>query len=745
MMKNRIRGMVSAVSRQQQQQQVSLQQQQQDMADPTQMGGAAAAAAGDDYYDDDDDGMDGMLVPQVIMGENAEEEEEEEIDRDDNVENKENSSQPPGGVSASAPEEEEEENYEFCDVCDMELINHPDEEACPPHQGYVKLFKVCPICEKSQPTREHVALHFLDELLEVVSQFPTPLTCTKCEDYATESDKTLALHVALVHDQIQSYLEDAELVRVKRAAFGQPPPQSNKQPALAAASSLPLQVQPMPARSNFPSQTMNQVFNGKGCPVCDQLFNSHSPGSNQDHVVWHFIEELRELIQATALYDENGYQCMDCDNFVDKQMDGLGKHLALTHCKLETLLEDEDLMAEKRKKFKVPSAKSSGFSHSSMINGGGGGGAGGQQQLRTHIGNRCPVCDLKDPSREHVSRHFMPELLEHVQSLPDSVNCQQCNNYRAEKPQNLAKHVALVHSMLDVCLRDSGLVERRRREFMSKPKKISIGDVCPVCKQSISKRDSRVHVIWHYMDDLREQVMEFANPRQCEFCPYTNDKIEKMAKHIALGHSKLDELLGDPVLLEKKQKIAANKPKKVQLGPVCPICDVPFTKSTTRDHVLWHFVDELGQYVQSFENPTMCPVCPYTSERLDGMAKHMGLGHSKVDELLQNAPLVELKRQEAKAKRKFVSGSPCPVCDAPAATKDHVLNQHFQEDFHAAIAESGAQHTNSCNLCSYRSVTGLDGLVNHMALGHSKLDEMLNNDQLVAEKRHLHLQLQSQS
>ena len=63
-----------------------------------------------------------------------------------------------------------DEVYEFCDVCDMELINHPDEEACPPHPGYVKVFQVCPVCQCQSPTREHVALHFIHELIEVVSQ-----------------------------------------------------------------------------------------------------------------------------------------------------------------------------------------------------------------------------------------------------------------------------------------------------------------------------------------------------------------------------------------------------------------------------------------------------------------------------------------------------------------------------------------------------------------------------------------------
>jgi hypothetical protein len=43
--------------------------------------------------------------------------------------------------------------------------------------------------------------------------------------------------------------------------------------------------------------------------------------------------------------------------------------------------------------------------------------------------------------------------------------------------------------MLDEFLRDTVLVETRRAEIMSKPKKISIGSTCPVCKQSITKRD----------------------------------------------------------------------------------------------------------------------------------------------------------------------------------------------------------------------------------------------------------------
>ena len=81
--------------------------------------------------------------------------------------------------------------------------------------------------------------------------------------------------------------------------------------------------------------------------------------------------------------------------------------------------------------------------------------------------------------REHISRHFMTELLDHVATLPDQLNCTQCNAYRGEKPQNLAKHIALVHSMLDFYLQNNALVQAKRKEVMAKPKKIVIGDTCP--------------------------------------------------------------------------------------------------------------------------------------------------------------------------------------------------------------------------------------------------------------------------
>merc|ERR1719323_1306822 len=57
--------------------------------------------------------------------------------------------------------EEDNEVLEFCDLCDMELEHHPDNQPCPPDETYVKEFKTCPICDKIQPTREHVAKPYI--------------------------------------------------------------------------------------------------------------------------------------------------------------------------------------------------------------------------------------------------------------------------------------------------------------------------------------------------------------------------------------------------------------------------------------------------------------------------------------------------------------------------------------------------------------------------------------------------------
>lgn len=74
----------------------------------------------------------------------------------------------------------------------------------------------------------------------------------------------------------------------------------------------------------------------------------------------------------------------------------------------------------------------------------------------------------------------------------------------------------------------------------------------------------------------------------------------------------------------------------------------------SRDHVAWHFIEELREFVQSFSNPQACWQCEYTSEKMDNLVKHVALGHSKLDELLADTELVAMKRAKAMSRPKKV-------------------------------------------------------------------------------------------
>jgi hypothetical protein len=475
----------------------------------------------------------------------------------------------------------------------------------------------------------------------------------------------------------------------------------------------------------------------KSCPICD------CKEPTREHVFRHFLSELKEVVEAF----EDPLACTQCDYQSEKtSTDIVALHIALNHDAIKPYLTDLNLIQSKRNQISssarpppklVQNNPKNNHSNSSQKNVNF---EQHQQQQeknkpRIQLGSECPICEFKEPSREHVSRHFMNELLDHVASLNDHLQCQQCN-YRGEKPQNLAKHIALVHNMLDDFLQNEELLEYRRNEARAKPKKISIGSTCPVCMQAIQKRDSRVHVIWHFMEELRELVQEFPDPTMCNYCPYTNPNPDKMAKHMALGHSKLDELLSNSELVAIKQQKALSKPKKLNIGPQCPICGMQFTKSQNRDHVSWHFMDELRDYVQTFPDPQQCNQCEYRSDKIDNLVKHLALGHSKLDELLLNRQLVDAKKQLAKAKPKKVAIGPnCPICDmafTKSQNRDHV-SWHFMDELRT-IVNNEFDDPQACNQCEYRTEK-MDNLVKHLALGHSKLDEFLMDDDLVANKR----------
>ena len=87
------------------------------------------------------------------------------------------------------------------------------------------------------------------------------------------------------------------------------------------------------------------------------------------------------------------------------------------------------------------------------------------------------------------------------------------------------------------------MVKEKRDSFINKPQRVNIGGACPICDQSFSKGTNRDHICWHFMEELRDYVLGFHNTQACNECAYTSDKLDNLAKHVALGHARLDILL----------------------------------------------------------------------------------------------------------------------------------------------------------------------------------------------------------
>lgn len=288
----------------------------------------------------------------------------------------------------------------------------------------------------------------------------------------------------------------------------------------------------------------------------------------------------------------------------------------------------------------------------------------------------------------------------------------------------MAKHLALGHSKLDELLADKELVAKKRELVFNKPKKQSIGASCPVCDLQFNKGQNRDHVSWHFMEELRDYVATFPSQKECKDCTYMTDKTDNLVKHVALGHCKLDDLLEDKELVESKRNLFKSKTKKISVGKTCPICNVTFSKNQNRDHVAWHFMEDLKDIINQYADKSQCPLCEYYSEKskfdilsnvvfgflteylfyspsllVENMAKHLALGHSKLDEFMSDADLVQKKREIAMNKpKKFVLGELCPVCDFVGPSREHVA-RHFMDEL-LELADDPKKL--SCSECDYK-------------------------------------------
>ena len=132
---------------------------------------------------------------------------------------------------------------------------------------------------------------------------------------------------------------------------------------------------------------------------------------------------------------------------------------------------------------------------------------------------------------------------------------------------------------------------------------------------------------------------------------------------------------------------------------MCPICDHPLHKQHSRDHVAWHFMEELKAYII---DPSKCPECSYMGDKLESVARHLALYHQKLDQFLSDTDLVAEKRAKAMAKPKKVNGSRIFSLFAPDATglAAEMVEKNVQKTQSLSLGQVGL------NLCEAHLIPG---------------------------------------
>lgn len=54
---------------------------------------------------------------------------------------------------------------------------------------------------------------------------------------------------------------------------------------------------------------------GSECPICKHQLTAEF---NREHVIFHFIDDLKKLVISSMSYEGGGYKCWDCADHVDK-------------------------------------------------------------------------------------------------------------------------------------------------------------------------------------------------------------------------------------------------------------------------------------------------------------------------------------------------------------------------------------------------------------------------------------------
>jgi len=347
----------------------------------------------------------------------------------------------------------------------------------------------------------HYCNHFSNKMQIYFSRFYYGETCKICKKKFKTLD-SLMFHIGVRHGKINIILGAEQLKPVRFPKKKKAKTSSEFQTSIFTKEKvLKAFVEPkQESGSNLNSdqlQISREKLESKTCFICDK--SSGSLANLRQHICTHFWNDLK-TISADASIDEK--TCGICKE-KSPSATQLIKHIAITHGKLDEILESKGYptLNKNSKKCPVPRNKAPRRNSTSDI-----------KEIR-----ECEICNkefetVSKLGQHMVTGHFLKEIRDTYKSLYNGKECVLCNN--AYTRNVFVMHIGATHNKLDEVLTKNGY-RPLKAKIVPNFKKITIKKERPDTSESTnefsyfeenSQQEVSVEENTHAAVDLEDEV-----------------------------------------------------------------------------------------------------------------------------------------------------------------------------------------------------------------------------------------------
>ena len=319
----------------------------------------------------------------------------------------------------------------------------------------------------------HYCNHFSDKMQIYFSRFYFDETCKICKKNFKTLD-SLMVHIGVRHGKINIILSAEKLKPVRFPKKKKVKTSTDSQTSIFTREKvLKAFIEPKQEGGTIVDseqlRVSRQKLESKICFICDKI--SGTLPNLRQHICTHFWNDLKTISADVSI---NGKTCNICKEEYPSATQ-LIKHIAVTHGKLDEILESKGYptLNKKGKKCPLPQNKAPRRNSTSDI-----------KEIR-----ECEICNkefesLSKLGQHMVVAHFLKEIKETYKSLYNGKECVLCNNTYSRNV--FVMHIGATHNKLDEVLTKNGY-RPLKAKIVPNLKKITIKKERPDTSESTNE------------------------------------------------------------------------------------------------------------------------------------------------------------------------------------------------------------------------------------------------------------------